>query len=309
MRLDPSHKKALIILGLFLAIYAGQRIYLHIDAKQEEKRFAEQLDRVYAANPELKKEIDEQKELVRIYGPQALERGFSVENINPELVRLRDVIQLEDGREKIRVTYNDNQPREEYEMKDGELDGVFKLWDTNGVLIEESEYKNNVLNGLQKRFYTNGSLKTEISYVDGIRSGPMKNWYQDGKQYSEIIYKDNAVIRSISFYPDGSTRLDEKLNEETGLSSTRAFYNNGKISHTFDAKNNKKEGTLVKYTPSGFRIAEVDYKNGELNGWCRLWNDQGKLSTELFYQNGRIDHQKSISGSTCDVDLWRFGFR
>lgn len=308
MRLEPSHKKIIIIIGTLLVIYAGQKIYRSIDDRQEAQRVQDQFDRVYAANPSLKAEIEASKELARIYGPQALEPGFSPDT-DLEGRKLREIIKLPDGGEKITKFYSENNPREEYFVKNGMREGVFKSWDSSGRLVEESMYKNDLLDGIQKTFYTNGNTKTEITYVDGKRSGPMKNWYQNGKQSAEIEYKDNNIVGSTAFYPDGSIRMKESLNEKTGLTLTEAFYANGKLSHSYNSKNGRKEGLLLKNAPSGAKAAEAEYKDGASDGWCRIWNDLGKLSTEVFYEQGRINHSKSIAGTSCNVDIWRFGFR
>ncbi|GAA5093402.1 toxin-antitoxin system YwqK family antitoxin [Wohlfahrtiimonas larvae] len=310
MRLDPSTKKLLIVFGALLLVYAGIQTYNMVQEKKDYERYQAMMDKIYDENPGLKEEMEQQAELVRLYGPRALDADFNAgASSSTADNNSRKVEKLEDGSEKITIFYENGEPREEYIMKNNQLDGLFKFWDASGRLLEESEYQNNILNGIQKNFYTNGSIKNEITYVDGQKNGLAKNWYQDGKQSSEIEYKDNKVISSKSFYPNGALRMEETLNEATGILSTQAFYNNGTLSHSFDSIGNKKEGTLIKNAPTGFKVAEASYKNGVNDGWCRIWNEKGELDTELFYKDGQLDRSQKMTGNACIIDIWRFGFR
>lgn len=310
MRLDPSTKRLLIIFGALIVVYAGIQLYRSIEDKKEEERYQVMMEQVYEANPGLREEMEQQAEMVRLYGPRALDPNFNSENGSTTAnSAIRKDEKLEDGTEKITVFYEEGKPREEYRMKNGQLEGVFKLWNAQGQLVEESDYKNNMLDGVQKSFYSNGTVKTEISYVNGKKNGPTKNWYQDGKQSSETEYKDNKVIGSTSFYPDGSIRMKETLNEATGILYTEAFYTNGTLSHSFGSIGNKKEGLLIKNAPTGFKVGEASYKDGVNDGWCRIWNEKGELDTELFYKDGRLDRSQKMIGNACTIDIWRFGFR
>lgn len=308
MRLDPSTKKLLIVFGALLVVYAGIQVYNKMEDKKEQERYQAMMAQIYDTNPGLKEEMDQQAELLRLYGPRALEPGFSTQSASSENAN-RKVEKLESGGEKITVLYEDGTPREEYVMINGQLEGTFKLWNTNGNLLEESQYDNNVLNGIQKNFYANGNIKNEITYVNGQKNGLTKNWYQDGRPSSEVEYKDNKNVGSTSFYPNGSIRMKEVLNEDTGVLLTEAYYNNGALSHSFGAIGNKKEGLLIKNAPTGFKVAEATYKNGVNDGWCRIWNEQGDLDTELFYQDGQLDRSKKVTGNACVIDIWQFGFR
>lgn len=309
MRLEPSTKKLLIVFGVVLLVFVGIQIYNKVQDEKEVARYQAMMEEVYVANPGLKEELERQEELLRLYGPSALEPGFNAGTTNDVNNNLRQIVELDDGAKKITVFYENGQPREEYAMKDGKLEGTFRSWDAKGALVEESEYNDNLLDGVQKNFYNNGNIKVEISYVDGKKNGLTKNWYQDGKQSSEVDYKDNKVISSTSFYPNGSIRMKEVLNEATGVLLTEAYYTNGTLSHSFGAIGNKKEGVLIKNAPTGFKVAEATYKNGVNDGWCRVWNEQDELDTELFYKDGKLDRSKNVIGTACTIDIWQFGFR
>ena len=309
MRLDQSTKRLLIAFGVLLLVYGGIQVYNYIQRSKEEERYALMMEQIYEANPGLKEEHAEYEERLRLYGPRALDTNFRPdgEEVAGNNV-IRKSVKLEDGSDQITVFYEEGKPREEFVMKDGKLDGIFKLWDTNGRLIEESEYENNLLNGVQKSFYSNGNVKMEVSYVNGQKSGPTKSWYKNGNQSSETEFLDNKIIGSTSFYQDGSIRMKETM-EPSGLMLTEAFYENGQLSHSFGSIGGKKEGIFVKNAPTGFKVAEASYKNGKNDGWCRVWNEKGDLDIELLYKDGQLDRSANMIGNTCDINIWQFGFR
>lgn len=291
MRLSGSTKQLVIIFFVLLLAAAGFYFYQHLQRSSEEQRVADMMNKISEVERKTLEESNKANQsIVRGDGTRTVKKG-------------------EDGLEIVTITYSNGTPREEYEMKDDKLEGTFKLWDTQGRLIEETEYKNNLPSGIQKSFYGNGILKSETIYVDGIKAGLSKNWYQNGKESSEVEYKNDVVISSVSFYPNGEVRTKEILNEVTGLLTMEAFYSNGQLSHTYGTIHGKREGTLIKNAPTGFKVAEAEYKNGVNDGWCRIWNEANALDVELFYVNGQLDRSKKAIGKSCDIDVWRFGFR
>lgn len=306
MQLQQSTKRLLIILGAVIVIYGLIQVYYAMQRNSEEKEYAAMMEEIYQANPGLKEELAQQEEMLRLYGPRALEMGFTPESTQNILRRTE---KLDGGFEKIIIYYQEDQPKEEYVVKDGELNGLFRSWNPAGVITEESEYVDNVLNGVQKSFYSNGNIKSETTFIEGKKQGPSSIWYQNGKQSNEVLFHDDIVVSSTSFYPDGSVRLTEKLNEDTGVLFTQAWYTNGELSHEFSTIHGKREGTLIKNAPTGFKVAEASYKDGLNDGWCRVWNEDGELDIELKYDNGVLDRAASTKGRRCDIDIWRFGFR
>ena len=42
------------------------------------------------------------------------------------------------------------------------------------------------------------------------------------------------------------------------------------------------------YFSNGNKESEIDYKKGMVNGWARLWHDDGKLHAEATYENSKV---------------------
>lgn len=162
---------------------------------------------------------------------------------------------------------------------------------------------------VQTNHYPNGQIKNEAHFVDGISHGMTKHWYKNGQTSMEVMYDHGQVVSTVSYYPEGQMRMRETLDDVTGILTTEAWYTTGEVSHRFQAKKGRKEGTLVKYAPTGLKVAEVSYRDGVNDGWCRIWGERDVLETELYYEKGRLDRQRSTKGDVCRVDIWRFGFR
>ncbi len=55
----------------------------------------------------------------------------------------------------------------EVELKNGEIKGKAKEYNSNGKLEYEGEYYNNYRNGQGKEYYKNGNIKSENEYING----------------------------------------------------------------------------------------------------------------------------------------------
>ena len=98
----------------------------------------------------------------------------------------------------------DGKVQELLNYKDGERDGLRKLWHTNGQLWFESNYKDDKKDGLRKHWRINGQLISERNYKDGERDGLEKWWHENGQLKSEINYKDGDLISEKCWDEDGN---------------------------------------------------------------------------------------------------------
>ncbi|EFB40302.1 toxin-antitoxin system YwqK family antitoxin [Parachlamydia acanthamoebae] len=64
------------------------------------------------------------------------------------------------------------------------------------------------------------------------------------------------------------------------------YYGNGAIKKQALFIQDKKEGDEKSFFPSGQKSAIYPYKNGELHGTCREWNEDGTLIFEGEYVHG-----------------------
>jgi antitoxin component YwqK of YwqJK toxin-antitoxin module len=127
--------------------------------------------------------------------------------------------------------YEEGKPKAEAHFDQGKLQGVFKLWHTNGQLAEEGNYiadqrhgtfstwgedgvkllEQNFLNGKRngeiKRWHRNGQLQFFEHYVDGEKDGPAVAYFENGQKEAEGMFrKGNFHGTWTGWYPDGKKR-------------------------------------------------------------------------------------------------------
>lgn len=125
----------------------------------------------------------------------------------------------------------------------------------NGQLKNEITYENGKKNGASKtRFETDGRLETEGTFKDGKENGIFKAYYASGKLQSEETFVDG---------------------KKNGLCKTY-YETNGPLKNVAAFANSK----------IGQPESEATYKDDNLDGVFKLWDENGKLQSEVTYKDG-----------------------
>jgi len=107
-----------------------------------------------------------------------------------------------------------------YDVKNGEKDGSFVTYFSNGNVEMVGEMSKNKNSGYWRYFYSNGNLESEGNFKNDVAEGNWKWYYPDGSLKEEGTYfngKKNGTW--IKYLPDGRPSKkniysqDEKLNE------------------------------------------------------------------------------------------------
>ncbi len=67
-----------------------------------------------------------------------------------------------------------------YEVKNGKMNGIFKAYNKDGIMVEMSEWRNDLRDGKTISFYENGKLSGEYMYSNGKLVDEFKVYYEDG---------------------------------------------------------------------------------------------------------------------------------
>ena len=87
---------------------------------------------------------------------------------------------------------------------------------------------------------------------------------------------------------DENNEIIKKINDN--LWEVKEFYDKKKEYiklHYFRTRNNGLEGKYIKYSYSGKKDLECNYKNNELHGDYKKWN-LGYLDLHFLYENGKM---------------------
>ena len=79
-------------------------------------------------------------------------------------------------------------------FKNGQLNGITRIWFFKGQLQKEINYKNNQADGLYQVWYKNGQLFNEAIYKDGELDGLMRVWNRNGQLSQEKIFDHGKLV-------------------------------------------------------------------------------------------------------------------
>lgn len=141
--------------------------------------------------------------------------------------------------------YYDGTVKTEYNLKDGELNGIYKTFHPNGNLEAQLNFINGKKNGEVKAYYDNGSLKKVFAYINDKENGKCTEYDLLGN------------IEALYYYKDG---------EINGLT---VLYKNGLPDEETEYVQGKANGIHKEYIYDGTKLAYIktcNYLNGERNG-------------------------------------------
>lgn len=146
--------------------------------------------------------------------------SYSYEDKNGELVK---PIILTGADWDIKAYYKNGQISRQYKVKNGELNGEYVVYFSNGKIAEKeyyefgvsenetiyywengnikriSHYKNDHLHGTYKEFYANGKVKEEAEYLNGDRVGKQSFYDNTGKKIKENIIFNDTSVKTVYF--------------------------------------------------------------------------------------------------------------
>lgn len=121
------------------------------------------------------------------------------------------------------------------------IEGPYKKFNEEGVLVLEAEHKANSVNGLWKTFYNSGILRYEVNYKEGMQVGVYKSYYQNGN------------LKSQGKYIRGKINGTEKQYAESGKLLYEGSYKDGLL-----------DGIWVLYDDNRSEIEEYKFEKGVL---------------------------------------------
>ena len=129
--------------------------------------------------------------------------------------------------------------KDEWNYKNGKLEGISKEYFASGALLEEIMCKNDKREGISKKYYENGKLLAERNFKNGEQEGISKMFFESGKVFAELNYKNGKL--------DGTTNI---------------YYENGKMRSAETYKDGQKIGVKA-YNQDGKLVFEKDLLTGK----------------------------------------------
>ena len=179
-------------------------------------------------------------------------------------------------------------------------DGVLKDWFSDGQLRIAEEYVEGLLEGKCVSYFPDGQLKYELNYLNGKKHGLNKGYFgmaEIGIFYFDIDRPDNGHLDydgiELAFdepFPDKQYLNDLYLEEESfdvGIEialENQEYQNFNMIECQY--KNGELDGLMREWNNDNDLIREENYKNGKIDGWQKFWYKTGNKKQEIFFKEG-----------------------
>lgn len=170
------------------------------------------------------------------------------------------------GIEKIQQYDEAGNLTQEYTIrkKDQLKEGVFKEYDSEGVLISEAQYEGGRLNG-ERKIYD-----------------------QAGKVQNIEHYKNDTLQGAFQiFYPDGSLKVEANYINGNVEGEWHTYYENGQLEERVTFVKNLENGPFIEYHPNGKLKAKGTYKDGDKEqGLLEIYDEAGTLIRKMECDQG-----------------------
>lgn len=104
-------------------------------------------------------------------------------------------------------------------MKNGELNGPYKIFTKDKNLVYEAFFKNGSKHGTENSYFMNGNIKTKKEYSNGMLNGSYNRYYENGKIEFEGIVENDTIVFSKTYDQHGciidmERKIDLSTNNE-----------------------------------------------------------------------------------------------
>jgi antitoxin component YwqK of YwqJK toxin-antitoxin module len=191
----------------------------------------------------------------------------------------------------------------------GLLEGEKLSYYKTGVLNRKENYKNGLLDGTLFLYYSTPIdsipiLKSITNFTNGIINGVHKIWNRNGGLLLECEYKNALMINKyIEYYDPADIILnDGLLSDEEEENENRNENRSIKMLEIDFNEFGVINGLLKKYSDRGLLLLEIEYKNGEKNGFHKIYHKRiGTLFIEKHYSNGLLNgsYKKYLKNNKC----------
>ena len=142
--------------------------------------------------------------------------------------------------------------------------GLWKIYNTKGVLLRTINYDKGIKNGEQITYYHEGGIAEKANFKNGKKEGELIKYFPNGKKELLITYKNGVFDGPIlSYYPNGQLKV-------------KGFY-----------KNDLKDGVWKFYDDNGHLIKTIEYENGHPVNETELDEELTKKIKELDKESSK----------------------
>lgn len=229
-------------------------------------------------------------------------------------------MQLQDGYHQFR--YPNGNISSEGTLRNGKPDGYWISYYVTGIKKSEGKRTSFLLDSIWIFYDQAGDTTEKISYLLGKRNGYSYKYQKDPLhglyvQNSELYAGDRREGISTNYFPDGKIKQTIPYSEGKKEGLSREYNSEGQIITLLEYRNDflisrsrinqtdragMKQGAWIEFYPGGTTVRrEQNYRNDELHGYYKEYDEKGRLTVTLLYDNGKITGTDADTGTEIDI--------
>ena len=193
-------------------------------------------------------------------------------------------------------------------FRNGKQDGYWKTYYVTGVKRSEGKYTNFMLDSIWVFYDQAGDTTDKISYLFGKKNGYYLKYKKDPSAglyiYSRELYAGgNREGTGYIYFPDGKVQQTISFNAGKREGLSKEYDKNGNVitlmeySNDFLVSRQKinrtdseglRQGEWIDFYPNGAKKTEKNYKDDQLHGYYKEYDQRGVLVMTMLYDNGSI---------------------
>ncbi len=156
--------------------------------------------------------------------------------------------------------------------------GLYQKKDEDGQVIMEGNYMDGEMNGDWKTYFSNGILESKGNYIKGIKEGLWQEYYENSQLRSTGNYIDEKKDGFWEEYFENGN-LASKVNFKEGkkVGFLKNYYLNGQLKGKINYKEGKEHGVMELYHKNGKLMLEGYFKDAIQIGVWKYYDEDGKL--------------------------------
>jgi antitoxin component YwqK of YwqJK toxin-antitoxin module len=196
------------------------------------------------------------------------------------------ILSCEPNRLEITEVFDNNAPKEAYEISpEGEKE-AFYSWYRNGIKAEEMPFKNGVPNGTYRKWSITGFITERGNYKDSLREGRWTFFAKEKKVYMQGSYKKGLKQGKWTlFNEDGKITGEQFYRNDSAMGIWKKFYNDI-LTEENSCHPANQIGYFKSYSNEGKALIYQECRNGKLNGVFMSYYPGGALHKIGSFENG-----------------------
>jgi antitoxin component YwqK of YwqJK toxin-antitoxin module len=193
----------------------------------------------------------------------------------------------------------------------GSGDGSVERWvvsDADGRRFAEGALIEGQLDGTWRFWHENGVLMAEGAFRDGRPEGAWREWYADGRPRLEARWGESGLEgRFIEWWEDGLLRREGSFDRGLREGKWASWHANGELRAEGLYAQGLRDGPWTASYPSGLPMQQGTYVAGRREGVWNAWYEDGSVAEAGRFDGGLREGWWTFRSSDGSLDA-RTGF-